>query len=144
MTDPVFYEFIIPGPPRGKGRPKFARRGNFVTTYTDDKTASYENLVTLACREVMCGGPPIEGPVRLRVNAMFSPPASASKAKKLDMMTGRVGVTKKPDLDNVVKAVLDGLNTVAFVDDAQVVHLEARKEYAAHPCVWVRVEPATL
>lgn len=38
--------FVVPGEPVGKGRPKFARRGNFVTAYTPEKTASYENLVS--------------------------------------------------------------------------------------------------
>ena len=144
MTDTVAYSFVIPGAPRGKGRPKFARRGNFVATYTDDKTASYENLVALACREEMRGRPPLDGPVWLQVVATFAIPSSASKAKKLEMLTGKVGATKKPDLDNIVKAVLDGLNAVAFVDDVQVIHISARKEYGPLPNVWVRVEPAHL
>jgi len=144
VTEHVFYAFTIPGAPRGKGRPKFARRGDFVMTYTDDKTSSYENLVTLACREVMAGRPPIEGPVWLQVNATFAIPASASKGKKLEMIMGRVVPTKKPDLDNIVKAVLDGLNTVAFVDDAQVTHISAAKNYGHQPGVWVRVEAASV
>lgn len=37
--------FTIPGEPQGKGRPKFARRGNFVQTYTPKKTRTYEDIV---------------------------------------------------------------------------------------------------
>ena len=46
------------------------------------------------------------------------------------MLSGEQRPMKKPDLDNVVKAVLDGCNAVAFRDDALVVELTARKLYA--------------
>ena len=144
MSDFAPISFTVPGAPRGKGRPQFARRGKFVTTYTDDKTASYENLVALACREEMRGRPPLDGPVWLQVVATFAIPASASKVKKLEMLTGKVGATKKPDLDNIVKAVLDGLNAVAFVDDVQVIRISARKEYGPLPGVSVRIDATTL
>ena len=35
--------------------------------------------------------------------------------------------TRKPDADNVAKSVLDALNGVAWLDDAQVTHLSVRK-----------------
>ena len=40
-------KFEVMGTPVAKGRPKFARRGNFVSTYTPEKTVNYENLVQL-------------------------------------------------------------------------------------------------
>lgn len=43
----------------------------------------------------------------------------------------RVGSTVNPDLDNMVKCLLDGLNEIVYVDDSQVVELRARKIYAA-------------
>ena len=45
--------FTVPGTPVGKGRPKFARRGNFTVAYTPEKTASYENLVKIAAGQAM-------------------------------------------------------------------------------------------
>lgn len=38
-------EIVIKGEPVGKGRPKFARQGNYVKTYTPEKTVEYENLI---------------------------------------------------------------------------------------------------
>ena len=35
-------KFTIPGPPQGKGRPRFTKSGH---TYTPAKTAEYEKLV---------------------------------------------------------------------------------------------------
>jgi Holliday junction resolvase RusA-like endonuclease len=48
--------------------------------------------------------------------------------------------TTKPDADNVVKAVFDGLNGVAFRDDVQVVDLRVRKRYSATPAVRVQLQ----
>ena len=146
MTDTVAYSFVIPGPPRGKGRPQFARRGKFVTTYTDDKTASYENLVALACREEMRGRPPLDGPVWLQVVATFAIPASASKVKKLAMMTGKVGATKKPDLDKLTRAVGDAVKSAGVIgDDSCIIRSSQTKrlaEIGEAPGLKLRLEAA--
>lgn len=133
--------FEIPGDPRGKGRPKFARRGDFVQTYTDDKTASYENLVSLAARDAMKGRPLFSGPMHFEMVATFKVPASMSAKKREAMLLGEIKPTKKPDLDNIQKAVLDGMNGVVFEDDAQVVTMLAGKQYGSPPRVWVHIRP---
>jgi Holliday junction resolvase RusA-like endonuclease len=51
------------------------------------------------------------------------------------MLAGAEFPTKKPDLDNVVKAVMDGCNAVAFRDDVLVVRQTASKVYATVPGV---------
>uniref|UniRef100_UPI0015890B54 RusA family crossover junction endodeoxyribonuclease n=1 Tax=Burkholderia ambifaria TaxID=152480 RepID=UPI0015890B54 len=61
-------EFVVPGTPVAKGRPKFARRGAHVTTYTPEKTERYENLVKLAARAAMRSTEPYAGPIRLIVH----------------------------------------------------------------------------
>ena len=37
--------------------------------------------------------------------------------------------TKKPDVDNIIKVVLDGLNKTAYEDDKQVVKVSLEKIY---------------
>ena len=138
------FAFTIPGQPRGKGRPKFSTRGGKVRTYTDAQTASYENLARLACQAAMAGASPLTSAVELTVLIRLTPPQSASKKARADMLAGVVKPTKKPDFDNVVKAVLDGLNGVAFVDDAQVTWCNTGKVYAATAGVDVIVEPDTV
>lgn len=130
--------FTIPGPPRGKGRPRFSRKSG--STYTDAQTASYENLVALAAREAMAGAPPITGPVSLAVVGYFLIPASLS-AKKRTALQG-AWHSKKPDADNLLKAVLDGCNGVLFVDDAQVCRLHVSKVYDERPRVEIVVVEA--
>ena len=139
VTDPVSFSFEIPGNPRGKGRPKFARRGNFVRTYTDDKTASYENLVTLAAKAQMRGMEPFKGAVSVGVICFFPIPKATPKKFLAEMRNGGIRHIKKIDADNCAKAVLDGLNHVAFVDDAQVARLLVEKFYGDTPRVVVTV-----
>ena len=129
--------FTIPGPPRGKGRPRFARRGQHVMTYTDDKTAAYENLVTLAYKQA--GGGRMEGAIAVLLQMFHPIPKSASKAKRAGMIVGEIKPTIKCDADNCLKAVLDGLNGVAYDDDKQVVTILVMKRYDENPRVDVEI-----
>jgi len=139
MTEGLW--FTIPGEARGKGRPRATIRGSHASLYTDAKTASYENLVKLAASKALRGREPLDEALSLHVIIRIIPAASSSAKKRAAMLSGEIMPTKKPDIDNVVKAVLDGCNKVAFRDDAQVVRLSAEKTYAAIPGVDVVIEP---
>lgn len=56
------------------------------------------------------------------------------------MLNGELLPAKKPDIDNVVKAVLDALNKVAYRDDNQVVELQIRKQYSERPRLEICIE----
>lgn len=122
--------FIIPGAPVGKGRPKFARRGNFVTTYTPEKTASYENLVKVKAEEAMQGRPVIDGAVFVSICLYVTPPASWSQKKQRAALDGEVFPTSKPDIDNCLKGIMDACNEIVWKDDKQAVDVVMRKRYA--------------
>lgn len=132
--------FTVPGPVRGKGRPRIVKIGGFSRMKADEQTASYENLVTLAARQAMGSAPPLEGPVCVALTARFVPAASASRRAQAAMLSGEVPPSKKPDLDNIVK-VLDALNGVAFRDDAQIVSVFARKIYSEAPGLDIVIRP---
>lgn len=133
-------EFTIPGEPAGKGRPKFSRQGNFVRTYTPEKTVSYENLVKLEY-ERQCGGEPFpkDTPLYMRIEAFYSIPKSASRKKAAQMLEGSIRPTKKPDADNIVKIIADSLNGIAYHDDSQIVTCAVRKYYGEIPRVDVLI-----
>lgn len=128
--------FIVPGEPRGKGRPRFAKRGRFISTYTDTATALYEATVADAGLQAMGSTEPLQTPISLRIEAYMTVPSSWSRAKRLDALAGMV-VPGKPDLDNVAKAVMDALNGVLYEDDKQVCALRVAKWYALDPRVEV-------
>lgn len=131
--------FVIPGTPVGKGRPKFARRGNFVTTYTPEKTASYENLVKLAAAEAMQGRAIIDGAVAVTIALYVTPPASWSKKKQREALEGAIFPTSKPDVDNVIKGIFDAMNDIVFRDDKQACDVSVQKRYAETPRAFVKV-----
>lgn len=128
--------FVVPGTPVGKGRPKFARRGNFVSTYTPEKTASYENLVKVKAQEAMTGIPVFAGAVVVEIALFVTPPASWSQKKQREALAGKIFPTSKPDVDNVIKGIFDAMNEIVWKDDKQAVDLVVRKRY----CTSARAE----
>lgn len=136
--------FIVPGEARGKGRPRFARQGKFVRTYTDDRTASFENLVALFASQAMGARPLIEGPASVRMDIHVGIPASWSKKKRAAALAGNLRPTGKPDLDNCAKLVLDAINGVVWRDDKQVAALTITKQYAEIPRTEVAVQEMRL
>ena len=110
-------DLVIHGKPVGKARPRFSRRGNKVVTFTPRETQIYEQNVKSLAQVAMLGKAMFEGPVKVTIKAYFA------HKKKTGWHISR------PDIDNVVKAILDGLNGVVFADDAVVAQLVASKHY---------------
>lgn len=134
-------KFTVLGEPQGKGRPKFSKRGNFVTARTPDKTVLYENLVkTEYLRQ--CPGQrfPDKEPLEMRIKAYYAIPTSASKKKQAAMEAGEIRPTKKPDADNIIKVVADSLNQVAYHDDAEIVGVSLAKYYGRQSRIEVEIK----
>ncbi len=130
--------FTIPGQPIAKGRARsFVRNGN-IAHYTPEKTARYENLVRLAAQQAMGEQTPVESAVVLIVRAFLSIPTSWSLKKQQAAAIGEITPTKRPDLDNIIKAIKDGANGVTWKDDSQVIDVRASKRYGV-PRVEVEV-----
>lgn len=135
-------KFTVPGAPVGKGRPKVSTRGGkFAKMYTPEKTANYETLVALAAQQAMVGRRLLDGPVAVMMAILLPIPASWSKKKQAEALCWTFLPTKKPDADNVVKAIFDGINGVVWNDDVQVCDLLMVKRYAAVPGVHVQIQP---
>lgn len=132
--------FTVDGIPVGKGRPKFARRGNFVTAYTPKKTVDYESTVKAAGQQAMGSQEPLETPISLYLYVRVPIPASYSKKATAACLDGSQKPIKKPDADNVLKAISDALNGVCYKDDSQIVNIHATKVYATVPGVDVCIK----
>lgn len=131
--------FTVPGVPQGKGRPRIGKIGAHARMFTPAKTVAYEGLVAHAAQQAMRGQPLLDEPVRVRLEIDCPVPASWSGKKQREALAGEVLPTSKPDADNVVKAVFDGLNGVLWRDDVLVVDLTVCKRYSATPGVRVEV-----
>lgn len=136
-------EFTVPGVPMGKQRPRFKQEGKYVRTYTPHKTVVYENLIRMEY-ERQCSGVFFQKdvPVSIEVTAYYGIPKSTSKKKVWQMLSWLIRPLKRPDLDNVLKAVLDACNGVVFHDDAQVTDIRASKYYGDIPRVDVIISEA--
>ena len=78
-------------------------------------------------------------PFRAKITAMFEPPKSISKKKREELLFS-VDYTKKPDVDNIAKAILDSLNGLAYKDDSQVSALLVFKDYGEENKIIVELE----
>lgn len=129
--------FIVNGPIVAKQRPRF--NGSTNTVFTPSKTIGYEGWIR-DCYLFRGPGKALEGEIKATIEAYLEIPKSASKAKRIQMEKGILNPTKKPDLDNIAKSILDALNGIAYKDDSQVVELTVKKMYADKPYVRVTLE----
>jgi Holliday junction resolvase RusA-like endonuclease len=130
--------FVVPGEPVPKARPRFTMQGGKARTYTPTSSAAYETIIGLLAHAAMRAqgiAEPMKGALHVQVQAFFPVPQSWSKKRKAAAQWH----ASRPDLDNVVKSALDGLNMVAFADDGQVASVYATKAYSDTPRLEVAV-----
>lgn len=111
-----------------KGRPRFTTRGGYARAYTPKKTKVFEKRVELMTKQQF--KQPFEKPVKVDILIKKQPPKSWSKKKRKQAILGDIAPTAKPDIDNYVKSILDGMNGVAWKDDSYIVELKQQKIYA--------------
>ena len=124
----MIYEFEVPAKIIGKGRPRLnAYTG---TVYTPTKTKDYETLIEQYFLMKYPNYKTIQGRALVKIQAYFEIPKSTNKMQRNSMLENVISPTKKPDIDNIVKVVLDAMNKFAFKDDTQIVKLEVEKLYS--------------
>lgn len=127
--------FEVAGEVISKGRPRFTRSGR---TYTPKKTLDYEKTIKRAYLNKYTYLS--KKSLRIKICAYLEVAKSHSKVKKQKMLANELQCTKKPDVDNIVKVVLDALNKVAYQDDTQVVELVAIKRWSNESRLKVIIE----
>ena len=133
-------KFTVPGPPRGKGRPRFTKNGR---TYTPKETAEYEKKIA-DCFKQQCGNAFFNEhiPIDVRITAYYPIPKNVSKKKHAAMIEHTIRPVLKPDADNIMKC-LDAINKIAFYDDSQIVDAQVRKFYSDDPRLVITIQEAT-
>lgn len=119
--------------PVAKARPRWSNG----RVYTPTKTMNAENMIRKAWKKA--GGEMIHGPVAVSISFLLATPKAWSKAKKELAQEHEILPLKKPDVDNLVKTVLDALNGLAYDDDKQIIELSASKHYNTYPGTVIRV-----
>ena len=134
----MIYEFEVPGKVVGKGRPRLNTYTGVV--YTPNKTKDYETLIEQYFLLKYPKFKILEGRIKVSIIAYFSIPKATKKADINEMLDNNISPTKKPDIDNIVKAVLDSMNKFAFKDDNQITKLEVEKKYSIEDKIYIKIE----
>lgn len=117
-------QLVIPCTPVAKGRPRLSKWG----TYTPKKTADYEAYVQEMWMQQHGNKQPSQKPLQADITFEFEPPKSYAKTMRKRCID-EIWHVKKPDADNLIKAVTDALNGLAYVDDSQIVYMVVQKRY---------------
>jgi len=115
---------VIKGDPKSKERPMVTHKGGKTWTYTRKATSSFENLIKM--NAIKHFNKPLEKSVGIHIKFyLHRPKYLIWKTKPMPAVYN----PKRPDIDNLIKSVVDGLNGIAFKDDAQIVNIHAEKMY---------------
>lgn len=109
------YNIEINARPIPKARPRLSK----FAVYTPKKTADYEKLIAYEWKR-RYKNLILKNAVKLDLLFCFKKAKSCKKDYH----------TQRPDIDNLEKAILDGLNKIAFVDDCQVVEMKSQKVFS--------------
>ena len=134
----MIYEFEVPGEITGKARPRL--NSYTCQVYTPPKTKDYELLVRQYFKIKYPKYEVLEGRIAVKIIAYFKVPKATSKKDKTLIAEGKLSPTKKPDIDNIVKIILDAMNKVSFKDDNQITKIEVEKVYGPEEKIYVKIE----
>ena len=123
-------KITVLGKPKGKGRPRFYR-GYAVTPKA---TREYEGMIMRQWQESA-----LNGELEAFIDVFYPLDSKANKATKEKMIKNEIRPTKTPDIDNVIKIVLDALNGVAYEDDKQIIEVTGRKWFSKNPRVEIEI-----
>jgi len=132
----ISFEISIAPVAQARARHAYVKALGRTMSYTDKKQRQAVNDL---CALLIPHRPakPLEGPLRLDVAASMPIPESWPKKKQTAAEARDLWPTGKPDLDNLIKHLKDCMTKVGFwIDDRQVVILEARKYYSANKPGW--------
>lgn len=115
-----------------------------MSTYTPAKTKAYEATVRELAIEAMQGREPLDTPIVAVIKICIAVPASYSKARRQACLDTKEMPTKKPDWDNIAKAITDSLNGIVYVDDCQIVSVYVTKRYCMEAGVSVIIREEIL
>ena len=134
----MIYEFEVPPKIIGKARPRLNTYTGAV--YTPTRTKDYESLVEQYFVLKYPQYKTVEGRAKVSIKAYFEVPKSTNKNLKEQMLENTISPTKKPDIDNIVKIVLDSMNKFAFRDDTQITKIDVEKVYGNEEKLYIKIE----
>jgi Holliday junction resolvase RusA-like endonuclease len=141
--------FTILGIPTAKQSMKFTRNG--FSYQTKEVKLAADNMRAQIIQQLPAGFKPLTEPVNINYYFAFPFTSDISKKQRNLISCGEIHYkAKKPDIDNLQKAVNDALNGVVISDDSLICEVHASKCYSETPrteiligsCKMINNEPA--
>jgi Holliday junction resolvase RusA-like endonuclease len=126
----------VPGEP--KPWQVWVRRSAPTPGYLEFK--AYQETIQAKCLEVWRNKPLIETAVEIHLVFIKSYPKNLPKKEASRERRLREALVRKPDLDNMVKAAIDGVKGIIIKDDTVVVRLSAEKRFGPEPMTMITVD----
>ena len=129
MFQPI--EIFVPGEPKGQPRPRAFARNGMVRMYDPATAEGWKCAIADEWRRSVPKLETITVPVSLTLRFYMPRPKSHFNSKRSLKSTAPFYHAKKPDVDNMAKAVMDALTQLqVWQDDDQVVILKVGKYFA--------------
>jgi len=124
---------MIPIEPVAKGRAKTRFINGRALTFTPKKTQEAQEAVGLTVKSIY-NTIPFQPHIPLKLTATFYRTKSKWLPKRETLPF------RKPDLDNFLKLLLDGINMVAIPDDAQITNMIIKKRWSTNGHGYIEFE----
>lgn len=135
--------FFVPGVVVPQSRPRFSTHGGIPHAYEPEKSRNYKELIRkhadIEIKNSLKNPIFFNGYISIRIIEYRTIPKNLSKIARKEAINGVLRPATRPDLDNVIKIVLDALNNFLWGDDKQIVSIEAHKFFAESPGLEVSI-----
>ena len=119
-------QFFVEGTPIPQGSMKHIGNGRMIHSRATE-LATWRALIALAAKQAGCT--PIDSPIIISMRFQLKRPKTVKRDHP----------TVPPDLDKLVRGVLDGLTNTAYSDDSQVIDIKAEKVYFEAPGADIKI-----
>lgn len=111
----MIYEIVIPLNPVAQKRARVTMRGRFPHFYDPKESKDFKNIIATYVRQKLFK--PLSGGIKLDIKFYIERPKYLMRKKDTENAIPHMA---KPDIDNLLKSIMDGMNGVAYEDDSQV------------------------
>lgn len=128
FVDRKGFEKPMPSP-----RPRFRNAGKFVQTYMPTSYTKHKEYIQRQMPKLL-----IDKSIKLTI--LFEMPMLKSWSNPQKQRMIKAYHSKKPDIDNLLKTVLDAANGHLWIDDGQIVEIHSAKRYAETTKIKIKLE----
>ena len=136
LTDTLITAITVPGEP--KPWQVWVKMSAPTPGYLAFKV--WQATIQVACKQEWGNKPLIETAVEIHLVFIRSYPNNLPKREASRERRLKEALVRKPDLDNIVKAAIDGIKGIILKDDTVVTKLSAEKRFGPEPMTMITIK----